>query len=111
MFPRPLDKNIWSLKLFFFDQLPASFGWRLALLELAYHLGSGAPYLPGFSLEIDLRKRGGTCLLIGIALELHLHKFVGNDLDLLEVFLECTHDLTIINNEAASLSHACNLEF
>lgn len=103
---QPLDKNIWLLKLFFFDRLPASFGRRLALLELAYHLGSGALYHPAFSLEIDRSKGGGTCLLIGIALGLHLHKFVGNDLDLLEVFLRYTYELTIINNDAASLSNS-----
>lgn len=45
-------------------------------------------------------------MLIGIALGLHLHKFVGNDLDLLEVFLKYTYELTIINNEAASLSNS-----
>lgn len=101
----PLDKNTWSLELFFFDQLPASFGRRLALLELAYRLRSGALYHLGFSQEIDQSKGGGTCLVIGIALGLHLHKFVGNDLDLLEVLLECTYRLTIINYDPASFSN------
>lgn len=107
---QPLDKNIWSLKLFFFHQLLGSFGRRLGLLELAYHLGGCALYHPGFSLEIEQSKGGVACLLIGIALQPHVHKFVGDDLDLLEVFLECTYELTMsvfINNEAASLSYTC----
>lgn len=104
---QPLDKNIWSLKLFSFYQLLGSFRWRLALLELAYHLEGCTLYHLGFSLEIEQSKGGVACPLIGIVPTLHLHKFVGDDLDLLEVFLEYTYELTIINNEAVFLSHTC----